>query len=167
MTLTVGGPLATACPRCRAARLHNCTTASGRACAPHAARLDIAPPVETVNAGDLVIVVLSSGRDRRREVLAQLVAIGIACVVRTWRAVAQEFSSPRLVTTSAIVRRAPEDARAKLAKDQLDVEARAVASPSVSRPGHSPSEAPRPTMTPTADPWSTPKSAETTAQKAW
>lgn len=168
-TIRVGGPFSIACPKCRALRQDPCRARNGRKRSLHTKRRDAARTCETtVQEGDLVIVVLSSGRDRNREALAHLKTIGDeTAIVRVWRSGPQAFATPRLVALRDIVRPAPETAAEKLAKEQLEVEARAAASPSASPPGHSPSEAPRPTMTPTADPWSTLKGAETTARKAW
>ena len=77
-----------------------------------------------MKVGDLVIVALDDGRGGTREYLAHLVALGDTAQIRLWRPGPQAFAAPRLVQRAAVVRRAAEDARAKLAKDQLDLEER-------------------------------------------
>ena len=80
--------------------------------------------VKAPGPDDLVIVALDDGRGGTREYLAHLVALGDTAQVRLWRPAAQSFAAPRLVPRAAVVRKAAEDARAKLAKEQLDLEAK-------------------------------------------
>lgn len=101
-TVTLGGPLAIACATCSAPRLHDCHTASGNTCGPHAARVKAAPPFEEAGAGDLVAVDLDG-----RSVLALLQVVGdVGVQVRTYRAGTASFASPRLLPRSAVQRRA-------------------------------------------------------------
>lgn len=129
-TIRVGGPFSIACPKCRALRQDPCRARNGRKRSLHTKRRDAARTCETtVQEGDLVIVVLSSGRDRNREALAHLKTIGDeTAIVRVWRSGPQAFATPRLVALRDIVRPAPETAAEKLAKEQLEVEARTEAS---------------------------------------
>lgn len=123
MILHLGGPLAIGCETCRCPRLHDCHTAGGKTCAPHAARVKAAPPAEEARAGSLVIVSLGGGKSS----LAHLLDVNAAAVeVRLWRPSAQAFATPRLFPRSAVLRLAPEDAaatqmaRAELALDRFN-----------------------------------------------
>ena len=163
-TLTVGGPLAIECKTCGQGQGSPCRnvrlSSPGGPTKPHAARAKAASPEQTARVGDLVLVNL------RGTHLAHLVAIGESCSVRIWRAAAQTFASPRLVPRAAVFALAPEDARAKLAKEELEQEARAE-SGSITRPGHSPSGRDAAPMAGAIDPWSNPITPETTGRKGW
>lgn len=121
MILHLGGPLAAGCETCRSPRLHDCHTAGGKTCAPHAARVKAAPPAEEARAGDLVMADVSG-----KTLLAQLLEVGAAAVrARLWRATAQAFAPARMLPRSAVLRLAPEDAAVtKLARAELDIETR-------------------------------------------
>ena len=101
--LTLGGPLAAACTTCQAPRLHDCHTAAGATCPPHAARRKAAPPVEVAAAGDLVAVDVGGGRSS----LALLDDVReLAVQVRLYLPGRKAFAAPKLLPRSAVLRRA-------------------------------------------------------------
>lgn len=158
-SITLGGPLAIECKTCGQGQGSPCRnvrlSSPGGPTKPHAARALRAPPIVEAHVGDLVLVNL------RGTHLAHLVAIGESCSVRIWRAAAQTFASPRLVPRAAVIALAPEDARAKLAKEELEQEA------PITRPGHSSSGRDVAPMAGAIDPWSNPITPETTGRKGW
>lgn len=166
--LTLGGPLAANCETCRSPRLHDCHTAGGKTCAPHAARVKAAPPAEVAAASDLVIVSLGD-----KTALAQLLDVNAAAVeVRLWRPSAQAFASARLLPRSAVLRLAPKDAAAtQMARAELGVEARSEGTIGAFRkavaPGHSPTEPTASEVARPADPWSRERTRDDDARKGW
>lgn len=167
-TLHLGGPLATSCETCGSPRLHDCHTAGGKTCAPHAARVKAAPPAEEAGAGALVVVSLGD-----KTSLAQLLDVNAAAVeVRLWRPSAQAFASARLLPRSAVLRLAPEDAAAtQMARAELDVEARSEGAIGAFRkavaPGHSPTEPTASEVAKPADPWSRERTRDDDRARKW
>ena len=82
-SLLLGGPLANACETCDSARGIPCFTRHGDPCRPHTARRRAAPPVETAQPGDVVVVQLYRDPVERLAVLVQIIAANLV-VVRLW-----------------------------------------------------------------------------------
>lgn len=153
-SITIGGPLSRACTTCGATVGAWCIAGGRRARALHAARLEDAPPEQTVEVGDLVIALVGGER------LAQLVGLGRHAQVRVWRPGPQSFARPRMVGRASLLRRpADDDARLPIAREELQREARGEAPP---RAPPTPPEAPAAPVYTGRDPWSNMK-----AKKGW
>ena len=82
-SLLLGGPLANACGTCGSAVALQCLDRHDMPCRPHAARRRAAPPVETAQPGDVVVVQLYRDPVERLAVLVQIIAANLV-VVRLW-----------------------------------------------------------------------------------
>ena len=81
--LLLGGPLANACETCDSARGIPCFTRHGDPCRPHTARRRAAPPVETAQPGDVVVVQLYRDPTERLAALVEIIAANLV-TVRLW-----------------------------------------------------------------------------------
>ena len=125
--ITIGGAITAACETCGARPSAICLSPQGAPRKkPHAARTRHAPPEQTVSVGDLIDVRLASGVR-----LAQLHAIPdeTTLLVRVWSPGAQVFSAPRPIRRAEAIRLAGDNARTRIAREELKSEAERAAVP--------------------------------------
>jgi len=129
--IAIGGAITAACETCGARPSAICLSPQGAPCKkPHAARVRHATPEQTVSVGALLDVRLASGVR-----LAQLHAIPdeTTLLVRVWSPSAQAFSAPKAIRRAEAIRLAGDNARTRIAREQLRLEAERAATPVVDR----------------------------------
>jgi len=125
--ITIGGAITAACETCGARPSAICLSPQGAPRKkPHAARTRHATPEQTVSIGDLLDVRLASGVR-----LAHLHAIPDeqTLLVRVWSPGAQAFFAPKAIRRAEAIRLAGDNARTRIAREELKSEAERAAVP--------------------------------------
>lgn len=129
--ITIGGAITAACETCGARPSAICLSPQGAPRKkPHTARARVATPEQTVSVGDLLDVRLASGVR-----LAHLHAIPdeTTLLVRVWSPGAQAFSAPKAIRRAEAIRLAGDNARTRIARDEMRLEAERAAAPIADR----------------------------------